>query len=160
MSINICSEREIISRLSSPPVENNEARKVEGSTKFISQPLVRRPLALRSGPRGTERRPLVGPNFGTIAYYIEGREESYTLSSYWGKLRTRIDKFTLSRWLLRMTGRSDCIDDTFSGFTKPPSPIRQADTSNSFGCAYRVKPSGGVLEIAYSGSIGSAASIS
>jgi hypothetical protein len=132
--------------------------KVEGSTKSIPQLLVRRPLALRSGPRGTEQRPPGWPEFGILHNIPIVKTKSYTLSSYWGKLHTRIGKSTLSRWLLRMTGRSDCID-TFSGSTKPLSPIRQADPSKLFGCASRVKQSGGGLEIAFSGSIGSAASM-
>ena len=94
--------------------------KVEGSTKSIPQLLVRRPLALRSGPRGTEQRPPGWPEFGILHNIPIVKTKSYTLSSYWGKLHTRIGKSTLSRWLLRMTGRSDCID-TFSGSTKPPS---------------------------------------
>jgi hypothetical protein len=59
MSINICSEKEIMSGLSSPPLEIMRREKVDCSKKSISQHdqhLVRRPLALRSGPRGTERR--------------------------------------------------------------------------------------------------------
>lgn len=100
------------------------------------------------------------PRIWYCCIIYRGLRRSYILSSYWWKLHTRIGKSTLSRWLLRMTGRSDCIDDIFSGSTKPPSPIRQANTSNSFGCAYRVKPSGGVLEIAYYSGIGPAASIS
>lgn len=59
MSINICSEKEIMSGLSSPPLEIMRREKVDCSKKSISQHdqhLVLRPLALRSGPRGTERR--------------------------------------------------------------------------------------------------------
>ena len=132
--------------------------KVEGSTKSISQLLVRRPLAFRSGPRGTERRQPTTRNLVLLHNIPRSKTKSYTLSSYWGKLHTQNGRFSLSWWLLRMTGRSDCID-TFSGSTKPPSPIQQADTSKLFGCASRVKQSGGGLEIAFSGSIGSAASM-
>lgn len=151
-----------MARPSSPPVEIMWREKVEGSTKFISQLLVRRPLALRSGPRGTERRRPTTRN-SVLLHNIPRVKTKVILYHLIGGSSTLGSANPLSDsqpWLLRMTGRSDCIDDTFSGSTKPPSPIRQADTSNSFGCAYRVKPSGGVLEIAYSGSIGSAASIS